>query len=52
MTMRRRAGALRSFNFTAATDEGLTVPVLKDVDRLTVRQLAGDGWLHRRPGRS
>ncbi|HUM12523.1 MAG TPA: dihydrolipoamide acetyltransferase family protein [Myxococcaceae bacterium] len=31
-----------SFNFgiAAATDEGLTVPVLKDVDRLTVRQLA------------
>ncbi|MGZ6059785.1 MAG: dihydrolipoamide acetyltransferase family protein, partial [Myxococcaceae bacterium] len=31
-----------SFNFgiAAATDEGLTVPVVKDVDRLTVRQLA------------
>jgi len=31
-----------SFNFgiAAATDEGLTVPVLKDVDRLTMRQLA------------
>ena len=31
-----------SFNFgiAAATDEGLTVPVLKDADRLTVRQLA------------
>jgi pyruvate dehydrogenase E2 component (dihydrolipoamide acetyltransferase) len=31
-----------SFNFgiAAATDDGLTVPVVKDVDRLTVRQLA------------
>jgi pyruvate dehydrogenase E2 component (dihydrolipoamide acetyltransferase) len=31
-----------SFNFgiAAATDEGLTVPVVKDVDRFTVRQLA------------
>jgi len=31
-----------SFNFgiAAATDEGLTVPVVKDVDRLTLRQLA------------
>jgi pyruvate dehydrogenase E2 component (dihydrolipoamide acetyltransferase) len=31
-----------SFNFgiAAATEEGLTVPVVKDVDRLTVRQLA------------
>jgi pyruvate dehydrogenase E2 component (dihydrolipoamide acetyltransferase) len=33
-----------SFNFgiAAATDEGLTVPVVKDVDRLTVRQLADE----------
>jgi pyruvate dehydrogenase E2 component (dihydrolipoamide acetyltransferase) len=29
-----------NFGIAAATDEGLTVPVLKDVDRLTVRQLA------------
>jgi pyruvate dehydrogenase E2 component (dihydrolipoamide acetyltransferase) len=31
-----------SFNFgiAAATDDGLTVPVVKDVDRLTIRQLA------------
>jgi len=28
------------FGIAAATDEGLTVPVVKDVDRLTVRQLA------------
>jgi pyruvate dehydrogenase E2 component (dihydrolipoamide acetyltransferase) len=29
-----------NFGIAAATDEGLTVPVVKDVDRLTVRQLA------------
>jgi len=29
-----------NFGIAAATDEGLTVPVLKDADRLTVRQLA------------
>jgi len=28
------------FGIAAATDEGLTVPVVKDVDRLTIRQLA------------
>jgi pyruvate dehydrogenase E2 component (dihydrolipoamide acetyltransferase) len=28
------------FGIAAATDEGLTVPVVKDVDRLTLRQLA------------
>ena len=28
------------FGIAAATDDGLTVPVVKDVDRLTVRQLA------------
>jgi pyruvate dehydrogenase E2 component (dihydrolipoamide acetyltransferase) len=31
-----------NFGIAAATDEGLTVPVVKDVDRLTVRQLAGE----------
>ena len=29
-----------NFGIAAATDDGLTVPVVKDVDRLTVRQLA------------
>jgi pyruvate dehydrogenase E2 component (dihydrolipoamide acetyltransferase) len=29
-----------NFGIAAATDEGLTVPVVKDVDRLTIRQLA------------
>jgi pyruvate dehydrogenase E2 component (dihydrolipoamide acetyltransferase) len=28
------------FGIAAATDDGLTVPVVKDVDRLTIRQLA------------
>jgi len=28
-----------NFGIAAATDEGLTVPVVKDVDRLTIRQL-------------
>jgi pyruvate dehydrogenase E2 component (dihydrolipoyllysine-residue acetyltransferase) len=31
-----------NFGIAAATEEGLTVPVVKDVDRLTVRQLAGE----------
>jgi pyruvate dehydrogenase E2 component (dihydrolipoamide acetyltransferase) len=29
-----------NFGIAAATDDGLTVPVVKDVDRLTIRQLA------------
>jgi pyruvate dehydrogenase E2 component (dihydrolipoamide acetyltransferase) len=31
-----------NFGIAAATDEGLTVPVVKDVDRLTLRQLASE----------
>jgi pyruvate dehydrogenase E2 component (dihydrolipoamide acetyltransferase) len=31
-----------NFGIAAATEEGLTVPVVKDVDRLTLRQLAAE----------
>jgi len=31
-----------NFGIAAATEEGLTVPVVKDVDRLTLRQLASE----------
>jgi pyruvate dehydrogenase E2 component (dihydrolipoamide acetyltransferase) len=31
-----------NFGIAAATDDGLTVPVVKDVDRLTLRQLASE----------
>ncbi len=31
-----------NFGIAAATDEGLTVPVVKEVDRLTLRQLASE----------
>lgn len=31
-----------NFGIAAATDEGLTVPVLKDVDRLSLRELGGE----------
>ncbi len=34
--------AAYNFGIAAATDDGLTVPVVKDVDRLTLRQLADE----------